>query len=154
MYKQQILTVVALDLNNGWWHIDWAVVEQENKDSWRWFIGFLIQDLKIVPTIHMTFISDKQKGLESAMYELIPGCEHRTCVQYLYKNFKLANKGGDLRDKLWKCARASNQEWFNSAMEHLKDVDEKAYEWLQTHAPEQNRWCKAFFPLTVKSDML
>ena len=39
-------------------------------------------------------------------------------------------------------------------MERLKAVDEGAYKWLIDHAGDAKRWSKAFFPLTVKSDML
>ena len=34
VYKQQILTAVAVDANNGWWPLAWAVVEQENQTTW------------------------------------------------------------------------------------------------------------------------
>ncbi|GAA0151996.1 hypothetical protein LIER_10589 [Lithospermum erythrorhizon] len=107
MYKQQILSAVGLDSNNGWWSIAWAVVEQEN---------------------------DKQKGLESAIREKFSYCEHRTCMHHLYNNFKKDNKGGDLGDKLWACARASNPIWFKTRMKQLQNIDKKAHLWLLKHA--------------------
>ncbi|GAA0154453.1 hypothetical protein LIER_12428 [Lithospermum erythrorhizon] len=33
VYKMQILSVVALDPNNGWWPLCWTVVEKENKKT-------------------------------------------------------------------------------------------------------------------------
>ncbi|GAA0158130.1 hypothetical protein LIER_15235 [Lithospermum erythrorhizon] len=64
LYKQQILTAVGLDNNNGCWPIAWAVVEKENADTWEWFLEGLIQDIGIVNQEEYVVISDKQKGLE------------------------------------------------------------------------------------------
>ena len=61
VYRQQILTAVALDLNNGWWPLAWAVVEQENQTTWAWFLQFLVEDLGIHNNCSYVFISDKQK---------------------------------------------------------------------------------------------
>ncbi|KAG9130472.1 hypothetical protein Leryth_024794 [Lithospermum erythrorhizon] len=61
MYKQQILTVVGLDINNGCWPIAWTVVEKENADTWEWFLEGLIQHIGIVNQKEYVVISDKQK---------------------------------------------------------------------------------------------
>ena len=61
VYKQQILSAVAIDANNGWWPLAWAVVEQENQTTWSWFLTFLIEDLRIENNDSYVFISDKQK---------------------------------------------------------------------------------------------
>lgn len=61
LHRQQILTAVALDPNNGWWPIAWAVVEQESHITWAWFINYLMQDIDIPNNSSFVFISDKQK---------------------------------------------------------------------------------------------
>ncbi|GAA0154384.1 hypothetical protein LIER_12380 [Lithospermum erythrorhizon] len=48
VHKQQILTTVALDPNNGWWPLCWVVVEKENKETYKWFIQALTKDMGIV----------------------------------------------------------------------------------------------------------
>ncbi|GAA0172990.1 hypothetical protein LIER_26702 [Lithospermum erythrorhizon] len=110
--------------------------------------GFKIEDQAWV------FISDKQKGLESAIREKFSYYEHRTCMHHLCNNFKKDNKDGDLRDRLWACARASNPIWFKTRMKQFQNVDKKAHLWLFNHGNSSRRWCKVFFPLAVKSDML
>ncbi|GAA0174565.1 hypothetical protein LIER_27933 [Lithospermum erythrorhizon] len=107
IHKQQILSIVAIDPNNGWWPICWAVVEKENKETWKWFIQALLEDLLIVNEEKYVIMSDKQKGLESALHELLPRIEHRNCIQHIYRNFKRYHESQLLRDKLWTCARDS-----------------------------------------------
>lgn len=89
VHKGQLLSAVGIDGNNGIYPIAWAVVEQETKDSWTWFLEFLKVDLDIHHSIHYTFMSDKQKGLEQVLKELFPDAAHRHCVRHLHNNFKL-----------------------------------------------------------------
>ena len=48
IHRQQILTAVSIDANNGWWPLAWAVVEQENQATWAWFLNYLQLDLRIL----------------------------------------------------------------------------------------------------------
>jgi len=61
---------VGIDGNYSMYPIAYAVVESENKDSWKWFIQPLKDDIGIVNTNGWTFIIDKQKGLMPAIEEL------------------------------------------------------------------------------------
>ncbi|XP_031120262.1 uncharacterized protein LOC116023403 [Ipomoea triloba] len=63
MLKGEILIAVGRDANNQMYPIAWGIVEIENTDSWRWFLGQLKSDLGITNTCHWTLISDQQKGL-------------------------------------------------------------------------------------------
>nr|XP_027067622.1 uncharacterized protein LOC113693260 [Coffea arabica] len=93
-YLGQLLTAIGIEPNNGWWPIAWAVVEKEAREQWHWFLSLLIEDLQIATaSSHYTFISDQQKGLDSALLELLPYCEHRFCIQHMYKNFKKKHPG-------------------------------------------------------------
>ncbi|PRQ47076.1 putative MULE transposase domain-containing protein [Rosa chinensis] len=74
----QLLSVVDIDGNNEMYPIDWAIVEQETRYSWTWFLTFLKDDLEIEHSAHYVFISDKQKGLGQAIVELFPHSKHQT----------------------------------------------------------------------------
>lgn len=43
----ELLSTVGRDGNNQMFPIAWAVVESENKDSWSWFLKFLIDDIRM-----------------------------------------------------------------------------------------------------------
>ena len=57
--KQQILTAVAADGNNGWWPLAWAVVEVENYDTWHWFLTYLKENIEPYAESQYVLISDK-----------------------------------------------------------------------------------------------
>ncbi|KAG8388268.1 hypothetical protein BUALT_Bualt02G0108000 [Buddleja alternifolia] len=77
-HKGVILTAVGLDPNNCIFPICFCVVEGEHKKSWEWFLELLVQDVGIIDQQKWTFISDRQKGLMPALYELLPDIEHRS----------------------------------------------------------------------------
>ncbi|XP_016178006.1 uncharacterized protein LOC107620345 [Arachis ipaensis] len=88
--------------------IAYAVVEAETKDSWVWFLRHLSDDLGPHNLAKCTFMSDQQKGLLPAFEEVIPGVDNRFCVRHLYSNFKKKFPGLELKNKMWKCAKASH----------------------------------------------
>ena len=56
-----LLTAVGIDPNDQLYPIAYAVVEIENKLTWKWFVGELLNDLQIRDENHWTIITDKQK---------------------------------------------------------------------------------------------
>ena len=50
-------------------------------------------------------------------------------------------------------ATSTTMEEFNKAMEDMKDFDCEAFKWVEK-APHARHWCKAFFPVHTKCDML
>lgn len=57
-----LLTTVGIDANNGIYPVAYAVVEGENKATWRWIMQFLIRDRSIEDSEEWSLILDRQKG--------------------------------------------------------------------------------------------
>ncbi|KAI8573354.1 hypothetical protein RHMOL_Rhmol01G0270400 [Rhododendron molle] len=115
----------------------------------------LIRDIQIVNEPTWTIISDKQKGLENAIKELLPSIEHRHCVRHLHNNFKNAGFPGQvLHDKMWNLATASYVGKFNFLMEELKKEDLRAFTWLSHQDRNPCHWSRSHFILTPKCDIL
>ena len=57
----QILATTARDTNDNIFPVAFAVVEQENKDSWVWFLQQFSDDIKNLEQLNLVFISDRQK---------------------------------------------------------------------------------------------
>ena len=56
-----MLSAMGRDGNDNIYPIAWVVLKLENKESWNWFIDFLMKDLKESRNTKWTFISDRQK---------------------------------------------------------------------------------------------
>ena len=57
----QILSAIARDANDNIFPVAFAVVEQENKDSWIWFLQQFSDDIGDPEQLNLFFISDRQK---------------------------------------------------------------------------------------------
>ncbi|XP_024198879.2 uncharacterized protein LOC112202183 [Rosa chinensis] len=132
----QILCAVGIDANNGIFPIAYSVVEVENTETWKWFLEYLIWDLKMENPMSYTFITDKQKGLGIAIADLMPGAEHRHCVRHLYNNFKCKHPGEGLKQTLWNAARSTTHIWFNRNMEAMEKQSDGARKWFEDKPPE------------------
>ncbi|XP_019237197.1 PREDICTED: uncharacterized protein LOC109217413 [Nicotiana attenuata] len=65
----QLLAAVGRNGNNQMFPIAWAIVDQETKHSWSWFLGYLIDDLNLGTGEGLSVMSDTQKGLVPAIME-------------------------------------------------------------------------------------
>jgi hypothetical protein len=57
-YGGQLLIAVGRDPNDQYLLVAFAVVETETKETWRWFLTLLLED---IGDSRWTFISDQQK---------------------------------------------------------------------------------------------
>ena len=64
-YGGQLLTAVGMDANNKMYPLAIAVVGVENYDNWSWFLGLLVQDLRISNSKNWCIMTDKQKVSEN-----------------------------------------------------------------------------------------
>ncbi|KAH1032729.1 hypothetical protein J1N35_044903 [Gossypium stocksii] len=125
----------------------------ENQASWLWFLELLAIDLEIVSSYQISFMSDKQKGLVEVICMLVPNAETRHCVRHLHANFKKVGfRTKELKDLLWKAARASTTRKFEDAMDELRKTNQPAYDWLKEKNP--THWSRSHFSTRSHSDML
>ncbi|XP_031108605.1 uncharacterized protein LOC116013086 [Ipomoea triloba] len=146
---------VGIDGNESIFPIAYAIVENENKDSWSWFLELLKTDLQIHPMVQseFTMISDKQKGLIQAFETVLPAVRHRFCVRHLHNNMRVAGfTTNTIKDALWKTARATTVNSFRTALQELRNLDEEAFAWLGDKHPSE--WSRSHFTGTANCDIL
>ncbi|KAK9986371.1 hypothetical protein SO802_031322 [Lithocarpus litseifolius] len=141
----QLLSATAKDGNDNIFLVAMAVVEQENNDSWTWFLEQFADDIGRPEELNLVFISDRQKGLLPAMETLFPTVEYRYCVKHIDNNFKVNHKGMELKSVLWRCVGITSVREFERGMEHLKSLDEEAWKYLADIEPAQ--WTRSHFSL-------
>ncbi|KAL5538235.1 hypothetical protein UlMin_043131 [Ulmus minor] len=106
-HKGQLLAAVGVDGNNQMYLVAYAIVESETKETWRWFLEFLNEDLQLNNSGQVTWITDKQKWLLDVLRELFPDSEHKHCVKHLHNNFKVYHKGLFLKQQMWNAAKST-----------------------------------------------
>ncbi|KAL5724374.1 hypothetical protein ACHQM5_007645 [Ranunculus cassubicifolius] len=142
--KGELLTAIGRDGNNWMFPIAWAVVEGETKDAWLWFLRQLSDDLFLGDGRGFTMISDQQKGLESAIEDILPNIEHRMCARHVYANFRGRFSGGHLKNLFWQAAKCGTEQEFEAYMKQIEVVCPEAKEYL-TKKKNPSQWCRAWF---------
>ncbi|XP_058754872.1 uncharacterized protein LOC131628023 [Vicia villosa] len=147
----QLIAAVGKDGNNKIMPIAYAVVEAETKDSWKWFLHLLLDDLQQIQDKAYGFISDQQKGLVPAILETSQNVEHRLCVKHLYGNWRKKYTGIELKEALWRASRATTLPGWERAMIHMKELNPKA--WKDMMAVPAAYWSRAHFKLDTQCDL-
>ncbi|WVZ24109.1 hypothetical protein V8G54_002653 [Vigna mungo] len=152
-YGGQLLVAVGRDPNDQYFPLAFAVVENECKETWRWFLSLLLDDIGGTECQRWVFISDQQKGLMTVFDEMMDGVEHRLCLRHLYNNFKKRFGGGVLiRDLMMGAAKATYEKEWEKKMGELKAINNDAYNWL-IGIPTKT-WCKHAFSTYCRCDVL
>jgi len=77
------------------------------------------------------------QGLVQTLQAMGAGEENQFCLRHLYQNFKKKFGGGTLlRDLMMGAAKATYEEAWEDKMAHIKEVSEKANDWLITTIPK------------------
>ncbi|CAN1764429.1 hypothetical protein LINPERHAP1_LOCUS9247 [Linum perenne] len=147
-HHEILLTASTLDGDDDIFPVSFAIVDVENKDSWRWFMEQLRSAISSSEPI--TFVSDREKELRELVLEVYGNGYHRFSLYHLLEEFKRNLKGpflGDGRPSLpvymLGAACTPRIETFNMLMERIKGVSTKAYDWLMMIEPEY--WASAYF---------
>ncbi|KAK0585213.1 hypothetical protein LWI29_024743 [Acer saccharum] len=154
VYRAKLMAgelIEGIDADNGYYPITYVVVEKEWHESWSWFLQLLKEDLNLEDYLGITFMTDRQKGLVESICDIWPICEHRFCVRHMYANFKKKFKDDIIKGKLWKAARSTKVEDFQTYMAEIKELNENAWKWLNEISLSQ--WSNSFFSIHSKCDM-
>ena len=66
------------------------------------------------------------QGLDKALEELFPSCEHRYCVRHLYENFRKKYAGVEFKDAMWAIACATTMREWESKVTTMRNMSEAA----------------------------
>ncbi|CAE6224026.1 unnamed protein product [Arabidopsis arenosa] len=142
--KGVLLTAVGHDANNQIYPIAWAVVQSETADNWHWFVKQIKKDLGLEDGSRFVIISDRSKGLLSAVKSELPNAEHRMCVKHIIENLKKNHAKKDmLKPLVWRLAWSYNPKAFAANLENLKRYDLELYNDVMKEQP--HTWSRAFY---------
>ncbi|XP_038699608.1 uncharacterized protein LOC119996902 [Tripterygium wilfordii] len=150
LVKGELLTAIGRDGNNQMFPVAWAVVLVENTDTWTWFLNLLRHDLGTVEGEGWTIISDRQKGLVSAVADTWSKAEHRFYCRHLYANWCKTHPGRHLKKLFWTLAKSTNKVEFEERYKDIEKVNPVVAKDLKLVDPKY--WCKAFFSPLPRCD--
>ncbi|XP_039138747.1 uncharacterized protein LOC120276076 [Dioscorea cayenensis subsp. rotundata] len=137
-YGGTLLGATGKDGNDGFFHVAFAIVDNETDANWTWFLSKLRDtinyDDEYVKII--TFIYDRSKGLINAVVKVFPSSPHAYCLRHLEANFMKANVrlGKSLKERCWsilsRIAFSCAEKEFDDAVADLLNTSADAYQWL------------------------
>ena len=143
-YGGSLLVMTALDGNGQIFPIALGVAESENTATWTWFISLLKTALHIQDDGQgLVFLSDREKGIEAALDDVLPRAAHAYCVFHIEKNVKSRyyTKLGGL---IFQAARAGTETTFEDTINRMKAMNKAAGAYVD--GIDKNKWARAFFP--------
>ncbi|KAK9216840.1 hypothetical protein WN944_008851 [Citrus x changshan-huyou] len=147
-YKGVLLSAVAIDANNGIFPLAFCVCSVESTTSWTWFLSHFREFLQ--DTRQLTFMCDRQKGIQNALALEFPNAHVRFCARHILANLKSKHPQSDFKAYFWAAARASNRRAFDDAMQNIRAAHEGVYETLRRIPPKF--WSRHAFDNNCKSD--
>nr|KAJ0208052.1 hypothetical protein LSAT_V11C500289790 [Lactuca sativa] len=127
-----------------------GICRVENKETWKWFLDLLIDDIGMGVGHGLTIISYQHKGLVEVVKERVPAVEHRQCARHICANFKKRFKGQIFKKLFWRAVGSTIPQKFEYHMNEIKKLEPLAYEHLMERDPKT--WCKAFFQVDRSCD--
>ncbi|CAL5400449.1 unnamed protein product [Camellia sinensis] len=134
-YQEVLLTATALDGDDGFFPVAFAIVDNENDEKWNWFLEQLKFALPISESI--TFVSDREKGLTESVLKVFENAYNGYSMYHLLESFKKSLKGpfhGDGKNSLpgyfIAAAHAVRLVGFKKFTEQIKLVSSQAYDWV------------------------
>ncbi|KAJ9557861.1 hypothetical protein OSB04_012475 [Centaurea solstitialis] len=147
-FGEVLLTANAIDGNDGFFQVAFAVVDVEDDDNWRWFLEQL--KAAILNSQPITFVFDREKNLKTPVLELFGDAQVGYSIYHLLQSFKRNVRGpfngdgkGLLPGHFLTAAHAVRPVGFRKATEQIKQISSQAYDWVMQI--EAQHWTSSSF---------
>ncbi|KAI0496403.1 hypothetical protein KFK09_022719 [Dendrobium nobile] len=146
--RWKLLTATTVDGENDIFPVAMAVVDTETDENWHWFLLQLKSAIGMSRTI--TFVSNRQNGLEELVSQVFQGCFHGYCINNLIQEFKAEFDDSwpqelkdEMVDNLIHAVCACKVDEFNECIKIIKAASQELAEWVLSMKPEL--WSDVFF---------
>lgn len=147
-YGEILLTANAIDGNDNFFSVAFAIVDAEDDSNWQWFLEQLKTSISNSRSI--TFVVDRDKKLQKTVLAVFENAHVGYSIYHLLTSFKRNMKGpfhGDgkafLAVHFLAAAHAARLLGFKKSTEQIKLISSQAYDWVMQIEPEH--WATSFF---------
>ena len=130
-YEGKLLIVMATDANNEVYALAFAVVESENKGSWKWFLSCI---RRYVINWNLCIISDRHGGIIKAIKEdsiwQPPNGHHWFYLRHVTSNFNQRYKDKRLKNLIMRVRSCKQVYKFNKIMETITKYNDEVVQLL------------------------
>nr|XP_033510295.1 uncharacterized protein LOC117275049 [Nicotiana tomentosiformis] len=85
--KGELLVAVGKNGNQQIFPIACAVMDQETKHSWSFFINYLKDDLHLGTGEGLAVMADMKRGFAAALKKILSNAEFRMCTRHIWSNW-------------------------------------------------------------------
>jgi hypothetical protein len=140
-YRMMLLICCGIDANDRVLPIAWGLVPIENEEWWTWFLEHLKEAFPAsVINSGLTLISDREKGMASAVEQVLPNATHLHCCQHIADNLQ-QRFGNKVRPFFWRACRAKTDSLYKAEMMKIREVSRSAFDYLC--AIDKTLWTRA-----------
>jgi hypothetical protein len=129
-FRMNLLIAGGTDANGETIPLAWALVPIENEGWWKWFFKQCKKAFKNISAKRFVIMSDREKGLSSALEEMLPDAIPSYCCQHIADNIR-AKFGTKYQSFFWKCARAKTEDAFDIALQKLQTESIDAWDYVK-----------------------
>ena len=143
-YGGVLLVLTVLDGDGHVFPVAIGIAEGENKETWGWFVALVKTALRIDDGGRgIVVLSDREKGIDNAVTNLLPGASHSFCTYHIQKNVKALFKSS-LNGLVFETAKAWTEEEFAATIEKMKEMNTAAGNNIANIDP--TKWARSWFP--------
>ncbi|XP_022872040.1 uncharacterized protein LOC111391125 [Olea europaea var. sylvestris] len=140
-----LFTVCTQDASNSIFVLTFGVGDNENDNSWRWFLEKLKEAYGYRE--RLCFVSDRHSSIKKAIEHVYPGACHGICSYHLLQNLKhyYEKSGENITQAFNSAVRAYTLEEFEYNMHRLHTMNENITGYLAEVGPE--KWSRIHMPV-------
>ena len=142
-YKGMMFIASCFDGNQQIYPLAFGIADTENETSYTWFFQRFKEAYGEIDDL--VFITDRHRGLETAIATVYPNAHHGNCTFHLSQNVKLHfGKNKHVHMAFYQAAKAYLPIDFEVHMRKLEAINIRAHQYVMEASPE--KWARAFFP--------
>ncbi|XP_031474045.1 uncharacterized protein LOC116246348 [Nymphaea colorata] len=144
-YLGTLLFATGFDGDGALFPLAFGVVDEENEESWMWFLSELhnLLEMNTENMPRLTILSDRQKGIVDGVEANFPTAFHGFCMRHLSESFRKEFNNPMLVNLLWEAAYALTVIEFEAKILEIEEISQDAAYWIRRVPPRL--WATAYF---------